>query len=202
MASFHRRRMEHEAFCPGLPSLHQRKYGMSIRVRGRAHEFVNNSWHNACKEADVNMRRPGAFGPAKEDLGVRFSRFRRDLPTEGSRWTICEELGIPRALLRRRAINRQQHRQKLGGFDPAVVRGKCARFGKRYESPFPRGQLLTILLQCVGDNQARLRRATVVACGHAPTPFHVPAVDRRARADAPAPVHHACCRRPAPRARR
>jgi hypothetical protein len=115
-------------------SLHQRKYGMSIRVRGRAHEAVN-SWYFACKEADINIRRPGAYGPAKEDLGVRFARFRRDLPSEGSRWTACEELGIPRALLRRRAINRQLHRQKLGGFDPAVVRGKCARFGKRCVSP-------------------------------------------------------------------
>jgi hypothetical protein len=148
------------------------------------------------------MRRPGAFGPAKEDLEVRLTRFRRDLPVEASRWRACEALGITRALLRRREINRQLHRQKLGGADPAVVRGKCASVGKWYETPFPRGHLLTILLQCVGDNQARLRRATVVACGHAPTPFHVPAVDRRARADAPAPVHHACCRRPAPRARR
>ena len=104
---------------------------MSLRVRGRAHEFVNNSWYYACKEADINMRRPGAFGPAKEDLGVRFMRWRRALPTEGSRWTACEELGIPRALLRRRPTNRDQHRQKLGGFDPAVVRGKCARFGKQ-----------------------------------------------------------------------
>src|SRR5258706_1788043 len=126
--------VEYNTFCPGQPSLHQRKYGMGIRVRGRAHEAVNNSWYYACKEADVNIRRPGAYGPAKEDLGVRFGRVRRDLPSEGSRWTACEELGIPRALLRRRAINREMHRQKLGGFDPAILRGKCNRFGKRCAS--------------------------------------------------------------------
>ena len=103
---------------------------MSIRFRGRAHEAVNNSWYYACKEADINIRRPGAYGPAKENLGVRFSRFRRDLPSEGSRWMACEELGIPRALLRRRTINRNWHREKLDGFDPAIVRGKCAPVGK------------------------------------------------------------------------
>lgn len=123
--------IEYNTFCPGEPSLHQRKYGFSKRFRGRAHEAVGNSWYYACKEADINLRRPGAYGPAKESLGVRFSRFRRDLPTEGSRWLACDEIGIPRALLRRRAINRRYHRQKLDGFDPAIVRGKCARFGKR-----------------------------------------------------------------------
>jgi len=107
---------------------------MNIRFRGRAHEAVQNSWYYACKEADVNIRRPGAYGPAKEDLGVRFCRLRRSLPSEGSRWDACEEFGIPRALLRRRAINRQQHRQRLGGFNPGIVRAKCACFGKRYVS--------------------------------------------------------------------
>ena len=126
-----RRFVEYNTFCPGLPSLHLRKYGKSISVRGRAHEAVNNSWYYACKEADINLRRPGAYGPPKENLGVRFARFRRELPSEGSRWLACDDLGIPRALLRRRAINRQQHRQKLDGFDPAIVRGKCTRFGKR-----------------------------------------------------------------------
>jgi hypothetical protein len=104
---------------------------MSIRVRGRAHEAVANSWYYACKEADINLCRPGAYGPVKENLGVRYGRFRRELPSEFSRWMACEDLGIPRALLRRRAINRLQHRQKLNGFDPAIVRGKCTRFGKR-----------------------------------------------------------------------
>ena len=61
---------------------------------------------------------------------MRYARFRRELPSEGSRWLACEELGIPRALLRRRAINRQQHK-KLDGFDPAIVRGKRTRFDKR-----------------------------------------------------------------------
>ena len=42
--------------------------------------------------------------------------------------TACSELGIPR-LLRRRVINRALHRQKLSGFDPALLGGKCARFG-------------------------------------------------------------------------
>ena len=138
MASFRPRRLvEHEAFHPGQLSAHQRKYGMSIRVRGRAHEDVSKSWYFACKEADINLHRPGAYGPAKEDMAVRFARFRRDLPTEGSRWMACQSLGIPRALLRRRAINRQQHRQKLGGADPAVVRGRCAPIGKRCVSPPP-----------------------------------------------------------------
>jgi hypothetical protein len=123
--------IDRDTFGPGRPSLHQRKYGMSIRVRGRAHEAVGNSWHYACKEADINIRRLGAYGPAKENLGVRFARLRRELPTEGSRWTACEEIGVPRALLRRRAIDRQLHSQKLNGFDPAVVRGKCGRFGTR-----------------------------------------------------------------------
>ena len=131
MASFRRLNLEHDGFSPGELSPHQRKYGMSLRFRGRAHEDVNYSWYLACKEADVNLRRPGAYGPAKEPLGVRYARFRSDLPTEGSRWMACEALGLPRALLRRRAIDRQLHRQKLGGFDPAVVRGRCAHFGKR-----------------------------------------------------------------------
>ena len=132
MAAARRRPIiEYNTFCPGEPALHQRKFGMSIRARGRGHEAVNNSWYYACKEADVNIHRPGAYGPKKENLGVRYGRFRRELPSEGSRWTVCDELGIPRALLRRREINRDMHRQKLGGFDPAIVRGKCARFGKR-----------------------------------------------------------------------
>ena len=40
--------------------------------------------------------------------------------------TAYEELGIPRLLRRRRAL----HRQKLGGFGPAILGRKCARFGK------------------------------------------------------------------------
>ena len=123
---------QHGKFCPGEPSPHQRKYGFGIRFRGRAHEAVQNSWFYACKEADINLRRPGAYGPAKESLGVRFKRLRRELPSEGSRWMACDELGIPRALLRRRAINRLQHRYRLDGFDPAVVRGKCKPYGKGY----------------------------------------------------------------------
>ena len=83
------------------------------------------------------MHRPGAFGPAKEPLEVRFRRFSRDLPVEGSRWSACEALGIPRALHRRRKIDRQMHRQKLGGVDPAVMRGKCTSIGKWYEPLHP-----------------------------------------------------------------
>lgn len=120
-----------ETFRLGQLSFHRRKYGMGIQFRGRAHEHVNYSWYYASKEADINMRRPGAYGPLKEDMDARFARFRRDLPTEASRWSACEALGIPRMLLRRREINRLHHRLKLNGFDPAVVRGKCARFGKR-----------------------------------------------------------------------
>ena len=123
--------LEYRTFCPGEPPLHQRKFGMSIRDRGRAHEAVNNSWYFACMEVDINMRRPGAYGPPKENIGVRFARWRRELPSEGSRWLACADLDIPRALIRRHEINRDVHRQKLGGFDPAVVRGKCTRFGKR-----------------------------------------------------------------------
>ena len=132
MATF--RIVEHETFRPGRLSAHQRKYGLSIRFRGRAHEDVNSSWYYACKEADINLHRPGAYGPAKEDASIRFGRLHRDLPSEGSRWAVCSELGIPRVLDRRRPINRRLHRQKLGGFDPAVVRGKCARFGKGFVS--------------------------------------------------------------------
>ena len=154
MASFRVRPfVEHDAFRPGQLSAHQRKYGMSIRVRGRAHEDVNSSWYFACKEADINMRRRGAYGPAKEDLGVRYARLRRDLPTEGSRWATCEALGIPRALLRRRGINRQHHRQKLGGFDPAVVRGKCAGFGKRYVAPLGSSSSLLTTFPVLGRRQ-------------------------------------------------
>ena len=104
---------------------------MSIHVRGRVHEAISNAWYYACKEADIHIRRPGAYGPTQENLGVRFALSRRELPSEGSRWLACEELGIPRALLRRRAIIRHQHRQKLDGFDPAIVRGKCTCYGKR-----------------------------------------------------------------------
>ena len=44
---------EYDTFCPGEPSLHQRKYGMNIRFRGRAHEAVNNAWYYACKEVEA-----------------------------------------------------------------------------------------------------------------------------------------------------
>ena len=180
MTSFpHRPILEDEvSHHPGQPSAHRRKYGMSIRFRGRAHEDVNNSWYYACKEADINFRRPGAYGPAKEDMGARYARFRRDSPPEASRWAVCEALGIPRALLRRRPINRQLHRQKLGGSDPAVVRGRCAQYGTRCVPPLgSSSSLLMTLLQCLGDDEARLCGAAMDARRHVPARYRAGTVE-------------------------
>jgi hypothetical protein len=129
------RRTNTYGFCPVEVGVHHRKYTMIGRVRSRAHEFVGYSWNHACRDADVRMRRLGASLHPDEDTDPRYAKLLRGMPSEGSRWMACEALGLPRVLLRRRPINEQQHRYKLGGFDPALMRRKCAQFGKRCESP-------------------------------------------------------------------